>query len=209
MCNHTNTLNYDYESILLILLNTECYTDLQEIQKALNGMTQDKVKIETICDKMVKNNQLTTQITDGIKYFKKMPLIIKVNPNVLKKRHNHNLNENKEYTCEYCPYTCKKANTMSMHIRTKHSDDCGWESTIHNCKQCDKSFDMKSKLDQHVKRFHNVEKKQCPFCLKHFKLNGVYAHIVNKHITKKQKEQYPKYSAYKLGKMIYDQKQQK
>lgn len=200
-------MNINYESIILILLDTEEFVSIDKIKTGLKGLwdTTENRNISFItdmCKKMEKNGLLEKNENND---FRKTPIKINVQTSTLKKRHVHNKNDQGLYCCPYCDYKANKTNTLSMHLRNKHSNECGWETKQHNCDKCEQVFDMKSKLVQHKKRFHNIEKKKCPCCPKTFKLNGVYAHIVNKHVSSDEKQKYPGYSAYKLGRIIYEQ----
>ena len=118
------------------------------------------------------------------------------------KRHSFRTNDGL-LVCEYCKYTTRKGNTLSMHIRSHHHIEAGWKN-VHNCSKCDYKTPLKTKLNQHIDRHHTKKTKQCPFCFKDIKLNGVFTHIYNKHTTYDFKKKNQGLSKYKLGRLIYN-----
>ena len=156
-----------------------------------------------------------TLIVNGKKYTPKRRDII--SPNILPiyqrtlivngkkytpKRHSF-IHNNGLFICEYCKYTTKKGNTLSMHIRSHHHIEAGWNVCNHVCNQCNYKTPLKSKLNQHISRHHIKKMEQCPFCFKDFKLNDVFAHIYI-HTTPDIKNKNQGLSKYKLGKLMYN-----
>merc|ERR1719347_1486993 len=56
-----------------------------------------------------------------------------------------------EFKCEVCPYVTEQANNLKRH-KGKHQKEKK-EKEIICCKQCDKTFQFKHHLTQHIKYF--------------------------------------------------------
>jgi len=69
------------------------------------------------------------------------------------------------YICPYCNITKKKCNTMSEHVRHKHSSEYGRNTDMYACKyeNCKMTFAVKPGLDQHILNCHSEKYITCPF----------------------------------------------
>ena len=120
-----------------------------------------------------------------------------------KKTHIFTKNVDGLFKCEYCYYVTKNKNTLSMHIRSKHNMEAGWLNE-HSCELCEYTTSLKTKLNQHIDKYHLHRFKQCPFCNNNYKMDGLYTHIYNHHISKKEKYKYSNLSNYMVGKIIFE-----
>ena len=95
----------------------------------------------------------------------------------------------KKHFCEVCSNCYSSNESLLHHISTKHIFD-----KIIKCDFCDKSFQCKGTIDQHVKRVHqgtkkkikkSIKKFQCQECHKTFKQKyGLYIHYSSIHAEK-------------------------
>jgi len=120
---------------------------------------------------------------------------------IRKVHHKHVRGKDGLYHCPYCDRKIKNQNTLSSHIRAKHNEICGWPNK-HNCPHCDYSSNLKTCLNQHIDRHHRQIKKSCSLCEKSFKLNGVYSHMYNIHISISDRRR--DISAYKQGRILFE-----
>lgn len=104
--------------------------------------------------------------------------------------------------CRYCDYKTVLQNTMSMHFRSKHPLLSGLNNK-HCCLICNKSYSLRTALNNHMRRHHLNIYKSCPFCKDVFKLNSVYSHITNQHIPVQFLCQ--DMSGYKQGRSLYEE----
>lgn len=77
-------------------------------------------------------------------------------------RHVHQTNDDGFKTCHYCDYTCVNGNTLSMHINNNHPENAGRVVSPHICSYCNKGFQASTKLDHHIKTYHEITYHKCP-----------------------------------------------
>ena len=73
------------------------------------------------------------------------------------KVHTYARDADGNYICPYCNITKKKCNTMSEHVRHKHSSEYGRNTDMYACKyeNCKMTFAVKPGLDQHILNCHS------------------------------------------------------
>ena len=81
------------------------------------------------------------------------------------KVHAYARDDDGNYICPYCKIVKEKCNTMSEHVRHKHSSEYGRKTDMYVCKyeNCDMSFAVKPGLDQHILNCHSEKYIKCPF----------------------------------------------
>jgi KRAB domain-containing zinc finger protein len=85
-------------------------------------------------------------------------------------KENH-CKESDKYTCDFCKLEFTRKESRDRHILSKSCLKSF--STIHQCKNCKKSFNELSKLKVHVEK--NCDKKYfCNICCKFFKKKSVF-----------------------------------
>jgi hypothetical protein len=77
-------------------------------------------------------------------------------------KHRYEKDAEGSYMCPYCDAKKKKVNTMSEHVRANHSTSYGRNEELHNCVDCEKVFPTKTRLDHHVKTYHEINYEKCP-----------------------------------------------
>jgi hypothetical protein len=77
-------------------------------------------------------------------------------------KHRYEKDAEGNYMCPYCDAKKKKVNTMSEHVRANHSTSYGRNEETHNCVDCGKGFPLKTRLDHHVKTYHEINYEKCP-----------------------------------------------
>ena len=82
-----------------------------------------------------------------------------------KSHHIYTKDEDGNYICPYCNIVKKKCNTMSEHVRQKHSSEYGRKTDMYVCRydNCKMSFTVKPGLDQHIANRHSEKYIKCPF----------------------------------------------
>lgn len=86
--------------------------------------------------------------------------------------------EGAQLPCEYCDRQFDDIATLDHHITTDHGGDCPFK-----CSVCDDSFPLKSQLDEHNLRVHNIG-FMCETCSKIFpKKRSLEMHVAQAHGT--------------------------
>ena len=97
--------------------------------------------------------------------------------------HSWQLNADGVYECPYCEYSSKKRPTISEHVSRIHPEEAGRQVLPFQCKQCDKKYQAKTLLNNHVRDFHENVRVQCPDCDYSAKNKyAVYPHYSAKHM---------------------------
>ena len=87
-----------------------------------------------------------------------------------------------EFKCEVCPYVTEQANNLKRH-KGKHQKEKK-EKEIICCKQCDKTFQFKHHLTQHIKTHSKSQMTEkgnfsCTLCSSTFN----YKYNLTRHVT--------------------------
>jgi hypothetical protein len=80
------------------------------------------------------------------------------------KVHSYERDHAGNYICPYCNIVKKKCNTMSEHVRQKHSSEYGRKTDMYVCKyeNCNMSFAVRPGLVQHIANRHSEKYIKCP-----------------------------------------------
>jgi hypothetical protein len=80
------------------------------------------------------------------------------------KVHSYERDHAGNYICPYCNILKKKCNTMSEHVRQKHSSEYGRKTDMYVCKyeNCNMSFAVRPGLVQHIANRHSEKYIKCP-----------------------------------------------
>ena len=80
------------------------------------------------------------------------------------KVHAYSRDPDGNYICPYCNIVKKKCNTMSEHVRQKHSSEYGRKTDMYVCKyeNCNMSFAVRPGLVQHIANRHSEKYIKCP-----------------------------------------------
>ena len=75
-------------------------------------------------------------------------------------------NEDGLFECKYCSYTTAKRPTMSEHVSRKHAEEAGRQLLPFHCAYsgCDKKYQAKTDLNNHIRDFHEIVRVPCPDC---------------------------------------------
>ena len=91
------------------------------------------------------------------------------------------------YKCPYlyCSHSSRKRTTMSEHVSRKHAEEAGRQLLPFHCSYsgCDKKYQAKTDLNNHVRDFHEIVRVKCPEC-DYFAKNkyALYPHYSAKHM---------------------------
>ena len=100
-------------------------------------------------------------------------------------KHSWQLNAEGVYECPYCEYTSKKTPTISEHVSQLHPEKAGRQILPFQCSYayCEKKYQAKTHLLNHVRDFHEIVRVQCPDCDYSAKNKyAVYPHYGTKHM---------------------------
>merc|ERR1719285_878394 len=88
---------------------------------------------------------------------------------------HENIHDNVQRKCIFCPYTCVRSQTLSMHQRAH------FNIRNYKCEVCEMEFLNTAHLNNHFDRKHSGNKVNCPLCDFQAPRFTVQVHLVNKH----------------------------
>jgi hypothetical protein len=72
-------------------------------------------------------------------------------------------NEDGKVKCPYCDKIGKRT-TISEHVSQKHVEESGRQLLPFQCNYCAEQFQASTHLRNHIARFHEIVRVQCPEC---------------------------------------------
>ena len=88
---------------------------------------------------------------------------------------HENIHDNVQRKCIFCPYTCVRSQTLSMHQRAH------FNIRNYKCEICEMEFLNTAHLNNHFDRKQSGNKVDCPLCDFQAPRFTVQVHLVNKH----------------------------
>lgn len=87
-----------------------------------------------------------------------------------------------KYKCKVCDLEFKMARNLKIHMRRHRTNTKSHDvSNLFQCDKCDKNFQTKSSLNEHIKIHINEAPFKCPYCAKIFMLTSSFKDHIQKH----------------------------